>query len=113
MAGFIAVGIGLGAEKLGRKISEKRIERKEKKATEVRRLLSFAMYAANINVGARSHLWVCRVLMYGSGAEQDFKTVEKAREEERGSATRADAGGTTSECEFGENPTAGRSATTI
>ncbi|OAL43772.1 hypothetical protein IQ07DRAFT_649851 [Pyrenochaeta sp. DS3sAY3a] len=32
MAGIIAVGIGLGAEKLGRKISEKRLERKEKKA---------------------------------------------------------------------------------
>ncbi|KAG9193805.1 hypothetical protein G6011_03840 [Alternaria panax] len=32
MAGLIAVGIGLGAEKLGRTISEKRLERKEKKA---------------------------------------------------------------------------------
>jgi hypothetical protein len=35
MAGIIAVSIGLGAEKLGRKISEKRLERKEKKAAEV------------------------------------------------------------------------------
>lgn len=35
MAGIIAVGIGLGAEKLGRKISEKRLERKEKKAAAV------------------------------------------------------------------------------
>ena len=32
MAGLIAVSIGLGAEKLGRTISEKRLERKEKKA---------------------------------------------------------------------------------
>ncbi|CAO2652151.1 Nn.00g004340.m01.CDS01 [Neocucurbitaria sp. VM-36] len=31
MAAMIAVGIGLGAEKLGRKISEKRLERKEKR----------------------------------------------------------------------------------
>ncbi|OAG19066.1 hypothetical protein CC77DRAFT_939174 [Alternaria alternata] len=31
-AGLIAVSIGLGAEKLGRTISEKRLERKEKKA---------------------------------------------------------------------------------
>ncbi|XP_014561386.1 hypothetical protein COCVIDRAFT_47552, partial [Bipolaris victoriae FI3] len=32
MAGLIAIGIGLGAEKLGRTISDKRLERKEKKA---------------------------------------------------------------------------------
>ncbi|KAF1840197.1 uncharacterized protein K460DRAFT_410797 [Cucurbitaria berberidis CBS 394.84] len=32
MAALIAVGIGLGAEKLGRKISEKRLEKKEKKS---------------------------------------------------------------------------------
>ncbi|CAG5158869.1 uncharacterized protein ALTATR162_LOCUS5293 [Alternaria atra] len=32
MAGLIAVSIGLGAEKLGRTISDKRLERKEKKA---------------------------------------------------------------------------------
>ncbi|CBX95961.1 predicted protein [Plenodomus lingam JN3] len=31
MAALLAVGIGLGAEKLGRKISDKRLERKEKK----------------------------------------------------------------------------------
>ncbi|KAF2847369.1 hypothetical protein T440DRAFT_195570 [Plenodomus tracheiphilus IPT5] len=31
MAALLAVGIGLGAEKLGREISEKRLERKEKK----------------------------------------------------------------------------------
>jgi hypothetical protein len=35
MAGILAVGIGIGCEKLGRKISEKRSERKEKKAIEV------------------------------------------------------------------------------
>jgi hypothetical protein len=35
MAGLIAVSIGLGAEKLGRTISEKRLERKEKKAIAV------------------------------------------------------------------------------
>lgn len=35
MAGLIAIGIGLGAEKLGRTISEKRLERKEKKAIAV------------------------------------------------------------------------------
>jgi hypothetical protein len=35
MAGIIAISIGLGAEKLGRKISDKRLERKEKKAAEV------------------------------------------------------------------------------
>ena len=35
MAGLIAVGIGLGAEKLGRKISEKRLEKKEKKSAAV------------------------------------------------------------------------------
>lgn len=35
MAAMIAVGIGLGAEKLGRKISEKRLERKEKKSAAV------------------------------------------------------------------------------
>lgn len=32
---LLAVGIGIGAEKLGRKISEKRIERKEKKTAAV------------------------------------------------------------------------------
>ena len=31
MAGMLAIGIGIGAEKLGRKISDKRLERKEKK----------------------------------------------------------------------------------
>ncbi|KAH8712011.1 hypothetical protein GQ44DRAFT_776349 [Phaeosphaeriaceae sp. PMI808] len=36
MAGILVIGIGLGAEKLGRKISEKRLERKEKKAIEQR-----------------------------------------------------------------------------
>jgi hypothetical protein len=35
MAGLIAITIGLGAEKLGRTISEKRLERKEKKAIAV------------------------------------------------------------------------------
>jgi hypothetical protein len=35
MAGLIAISIGLGAEKLGRTISEKRLERKEKKAIAV------------------------------------------------------------------------------
>jgi predicted alpha/beta-fold hydrolase len=35
MAGIIAVGISMGAEKLGRKISEKRLERKDKKAATV------------------------------------------------------------------------------
>jgi hypothetical protein len=34
-AGLIAVSIGLGAEKLGRTISDKRLERKEKKAIAV------------------------------------------------------------------------------
>ncbi|EDU39755.1 hypothetical protein PtrSN002B_001243 [Pyrenophora tritici-repentis] len=32
MAALLAVGLGLGAEKLGRRISDKRLERKEKKA---------------------------------------------------------------------------------
>jgi hypothetical protein len=41
MAGILAVSIGLGAEKLGRKISEKRLERKEKKAAEVCFVLEF------------------------------------------------------------------------
>jgi hypothetical protein len=35
MAALIAVSIGIGAEKLGRIISEKRLERKDKKAAEV------------------------------------------------------------------------------
>jgi hypothetical protein len=35
MAALIAVSIGIGAEKLGRKISEKRLEHKDKKAAEV------------------------------------------------------------------------------
>lgn len=35
MAGIIAIGIGLGAEKLSQKISEKRLERKEKKRVAV------------------------------------------------------------------------------
>jgi len=35
MAGILAVGIGIGCEKLGRKISEKRSECKEKKAIDV------------------------------------------------------------------------------
>jgi hypothetical protein len=35
MAALIAVSIGIGAEKLGRKISEKRLERKDRKAAEV------------------------------------------------------------------------------
>lgn len=35
MAAMLVVGLGLGAEKLGRKISEKRLERKAKKAAEV------------------------------------------------------------------------------
>ena len=39
MAGLIAISIGLGAEKLGRTISEKRLERKEKKAIAVWTLL--------------------------------------------------------------------------
>ncbi|KAH7066565.1 hypothetical protein FB567DRAFT_599715 [Paraphoma chrysanthemicola] len=36
MAGLLVIGMGMGAEKLGRKISEKRLERKEKKALEQR-----------------------------------------------------------------------------
>jgi hypothetical protein len=35
MAGMLVIGLGMGAEKLGRKISEKRLERKEKKTAEV------------------------------------------------------------------------------
>jgi len=34
-AGLLAISLGLGAEKLGRTISEKRLERKEKKAIAV------------------------------------------------------------------------------
>ncbi|KAF2027171.1 hypothetical protein EK21DRAFT_115064 [Setomelanomma holmii] len=36
MAGMLVIGLGMGAEKLGRKISEKRLERKEKKTAEQR-----------------------------------------------------------------------------
>jgi len=36
MAALIAVSIGIGAEKLGRIISEKRLEHKDRKAAEVR-----------------------------------------------------------------------------
>jgi hypothetical protein len=39
MAGLLVIGVGMGAEKLGRKISEKRLERKEKKALEVRQVI--------------------------------------------------------------------------
>lgn len=35
MAGLVAVGIAMGAEKLSRKISDKRLERKDRKAAEV------------------------------------------------------------------------------
>jgi hypothetical protein len=36
MAALLVVGLGIGAEKVGRKISDKRLERKERKAAEVR-----------------------------------------------------------------------------
>jgi hypothetical protein len=39
MAGMLVIGLGMGAEKLGRKISDKRLERKEKKAAVVHNLL--------------------------------------------------------------------------
>lgn len=39
MAGLVAVGIAMGAEKLSRKISDKRLERKDRKAAEVGILL--------------------------------------------------------------------------
>jgi predicted alpha/beta-fold hydrolase len=48
MAGIIAVGISMGAEKLGRKISEKRLERKEKKAAAVSFDASFWMRMADL-----------------------------------------------------------------
>jgi hypothetical protein len=35
MAALLVVSIGIGAEKVGRKISEKRLERKDRKAAEV------------------------------------------------------------------------------
>jgi predicted alpha/beta-fold hydrolase len=48
MAGIIAVGISMGAEKLGRKISEKRLERKDKKAAAVSFDSSFWMRIADL-----------------------------------------------------------------
>jgi phosphate/sulfate permease len=48
MASIIAVGIITGAEKLGRKIGEKRIERKEKKAATVSFTSHFHMYLAEL-----------------------------------------------------------------
>jgi len=47
MAALIAVGVGMGAEKLGRKISEKRLERKEQKAAKVLSNIVFAEFGAN------------------------------------------------------------------
>jgi predicted alpha/beta-fold hydrolase len=48
MAGIIAVGISMGAEKLGRKISEKRLERKDKKVAAVSFDASFRMRIADL-----------------------------------------------------------------
>lgn len=39
MAGLLVIGLGMGAEKLGRKISDKRLERKAKNTLQVRRAI--------------------------------------------------------------------------
>jgi len=47
MAALIAVGVGMGAEKLGRKISEKRLERKEQKAAKVSSSIMISEFCAD------------------------------------------------------------------
>ncbi|EAT82960.2 hypothetical protein SNOG_09695 [Parastagonospora nodorum SN15] len=47
MAALIAVTIGIGAEKLGRIISEKRLEHKDKKAAQSRRVLIWSCCGAD------------------------------------------------------------------
>jgi hypothetical protein len=86
MAGIIAVGISMGAEKLGRKISEKRLERKDKAAV-VRLLLILCLLCLICNSATRSYLRSCRdFICQCSIANQ--RLVE-AGGEERGSAKRA------------------------
>jgi hypothetical protein len=66
MAGIIAVGITIGAEKLSRKISERRIERKDKKAAAVSFILCSGLALLICDAAKRSYLWHCRVFVCGS-----------------------------------------------
>jgi hypothetical protein len=61
MAALLAVSIGIGAEKLGRKISEKRLEHKDRKAAKVclHGWLALDVRLLIADAGARSDVQSC------------------------------------------------------
>lgn len=83
MAGLVAVGIAIGAEKLGRKISEKRIERKEKKAAEQREAI-YGPGESSSSASAAARTQITRRL---DGEER--KSEEARRENEQGEQRRS------------------------
>jgi hypothetical protein len=104
MAAMIAVGIGMGVEKLGRKISEKRIERKDKKAATVGVNLILICIWLRCNAATRGHVRSWRVFKCACGTEN--QRLSEAGEE-RGSVKRARVEWEAEECEFGEDVAAG------
>ncbi|KAF1919498.1 hypothetical protein BDU57DRAFT_527500 [Ampelomyces quisqualis] len=76
MAGIIAVSVAIGAEKLGRKISEKRLERKDRKAAEQRELLYGPVESSSSCSAAQTKL------------SHQLQRQERKREEARGEGER-------------------------
>ncbi|KAH7392443.1 hypothetical protein DE146DRAFT_758164 [Phaeosphaeria sp. MPI-PUGE-AT-0046c] len=76
MAGIVAVGIAIGAEKLSRKISEKKLERKDRKAAEQRE----AIYGPGESSSANS---AAQTKMSRHISKQERKSEEARREQEQ------------------------------
>jgi hypothetical protein len=91
MAGLIAVSIGLGAEKLGRTISEKRLERKEKKAVAVCPQLhknSVGQYAHYMYLATGSDVWF--FVIRPDTAHDHARATKQDGQEARGGSTPAE-----------------------
>jgi hypothetical protein len=104
MAAMIAVGIGMGVEKLGRKISEKRIERKDKKAATVSVNLMLICILLICSTATRDYVRPWRVFKCACCTEN--QRLAEAGEERR-SVKRARVEWEAEECEFGEDVAAG------
>lgn len=91
MAGILVMGVALGLQEGGKKIKEKRDERKAKKAALVGCEFIEYLHSSNNCVTGNRSTCTSRILFLWSGARQLHAQGIEAREKERGSTGRATA----------------------
>lgn len=100
MAGILVMGVALGLQEGGKKIKEKRDERKAKKAALVGcEFIEYLHSSTNCVTGSRSTC-TSSILFLWSGARQLHAQGIEAREKERGSTERT----TAPQLQLGESP---------